>query len=214
MAFLLGPVELMPVSAPKTTFIYCLTEPGSRIPRYFGKADNPKRRLREHLSDTQTYRHFRSARWIRRLQRDGKQPDMHLLCEVLLSDYERFERAFIFLGRKFGFDLTNLRPGGSGGVSGRLHTPEEIEKMKAALKGSKMSEAAKNKLRVPKSEETRLKFRTKKSTNTSGFVGVSKTARRRKWQASLCVKKKDYYLGTFRKIEDAVFVRALTIATQ
>lgn len=138
MAFLLGPVEPMPVSAPKTTFIYCLTDPGSRIPRYFGKADDPQDRYRRHLIDRKKLRHLYCARWVKGLKKAGKRPDLHVLCEVPQDDFSRFEKAFIILGKQCGFPLTNLSDGGEG-VSGRTNSPETRAKISAAKKGFKLS---------------------------------------------------------------------------
>lgn len=80
----------------------------------------------------------------------GQLPDMHILCEVPKNDWERFERAFIALGRQYGFNLTNVLDGGQGpsqetcakvsaaGI-GRKHPPEVKAKIKAALSGKPKS---------------------------------------------------------------------------
>lgn len=55
-----------------------------------------------------------TARWIRKLLKAGQRPDIHVLCEVPKSDWARVERAFIEVGRQYGFDLTNTSDGGEG----------------------------------------------------------------------------------------------------
>lgn len=108
-----------------TTFIYCLTEPDTRIIRYFGKADDPKGRLIDHIRDANVVNgkkyNYHVYNWIRKVLLAGKRPDLHILCEVSGNDWKRFEIAFIALGKYFGFDLTNFSPGGGGVGSGKDH---------------------------------------------------------------------------------------------
>ena len=46
-------------------------------------------------------------------------------------------------------------------------------------------------------------------TNTSGYTGVYFDKRSQKWNAHINFKKKRYYLGSYRDIEDAVKERRL-----
>lgn len=104
-----------------TTFLYCLTDPGSRIPRYFGKTDDPKRRRRGHILEANKGENVHVYCWIRKLLKAGQRPDLHVLCEVPKEDFARFERAFIAIGRQHGLPLTNITDGGEGvaGLKGR-----------------------------------------------------------------------------------------------
>lgn len=52
----------------------------------------------------------------------------------------------------------------------------------------------------------------KKKNNTSGFVGVRWSKASKKWIAEHSLNKKIVYIGRFKKLEDAVFVRALIIS--
>src|SRR6202000_1501489 len=45
--------------------------------------------------------------------------------------------------------------------------------------------------------------------NTSGFAGVSKTSRGFGWAATICINKRQYFLGYFRDKRDAGRMRAL-----
>lgn len=47
-------------------------------------------------------------------------------------------------------------------------------------------------------------------TNTSGYTGVYFDKRSERWNAYINFKKKRYYLGSYRDIEDAVKERRLT----
>lgn len=99
-----------------TTFIYCLTESDTRTIRYFGKANSPKGRLAEHIREAKrNIKKYPAYRWIRKRLKVGKRPDVHVLCEVPKNDWERFERAFIALGKKCGFALLNVTDGGEAG---------------------------------------------------------------------------------------------------
>lgn len=100
-----------------TTFIYCLCEPGTKEIRYFGKADNPRHRYRRHLCIAKSnLNNYHTNSWISELQKSGKSPEMHVLCEVPLKEFARLERAFIALGRKYGMALTNVSAGGGPGA--------------------------------------------------------------------------------------------------
>lgn len=132
----------------QTTFIYCLCEPGTKVIRYFGKSDKPVKRFSGHLSRARKGATGHRANLIRKLMKGGRLPDMHILCEVPSDDWERFERAFITLGRQYGFNLTNVMDGGQGPSPetciklsvagfGRKHTEEEKLKISASNKGKK-----------------------------------------------------------------------------
>lgn len=136
----------------ETTFIYCLTEPGTRAIRYFGKAGNPKKRLIDHIRDaTGRKKKYHVSCWIRGLLKLNKRPDVHVLCEVDFPNWENLERAFIALGREHGMDLTNITEGGDGAaifgernpffgkgpMLGKKHSLETRKKMSDARAGEK-----------------------------------------------------------------------------
>lgn len=159
-----------------TTFIYCLLEPNSKTIRYFGKANSPRDRHTDHIREARTGKRTHIGCWIRKLLKAGKRPDLHVLCEVLKEDFERFEKAFIALGRQYGFDLTNLSEGGENPpvMCGPAHPnfgkklpAAQIEKMRAAQIGKRATPETREKLRLANlgrkhSEETLAKFRDHK----------------------------------------------------
>lgn len=131
-----------------TTFIYCLCEPGTKTIRYFGKANRPKDRCTDHMREARQGRNVHVSCWIRKLLKAGQRPELHVLCEVLQGDFERFERAFITLGRECGLDLTNVTKGGEnppimrGAANpnfGKKHSAGRLEKMRVAALGKKNS---------------------------------------------------------------------------
>lgn len=141
----------------ETTFIYALTEPGTRTIRYLGKAVKPKRRCVRHIHDAKKGEAWHVSRWIRKLLRVGQRPDVHILCEVPHNDWERFERAFIALGRQAGLDLTNGTDGGDGHLGlcggkhpmfGKKHSREACAKMSASHKGRTPSQEHRKNLSV------------------------------------------------------------------
>lgn len=183
----------------QTTFIYALTEPGTKTIRYFGKADNPQGRHIRHLRDAKNNLwDYYSSRWIRKLQEAGRRPDVHIMCEVPKNDWERFERAFIALGRQHGFRLTNATEGGEAGPStlGRKKPDGHGKKVSAALLGRKKSESHRQNLSISRTG-------SKDKDATSKFIGVSffhpKTKTCNKpWRAMAYVNKVRKQIGNFR----------------
>lgn len=94
---------------------------------------------------------------------------------------------------------------------GRKHTPEAIEKQRATKLGNKNYWFGK-KRSVEDCAAQVIRMRgLKKKNNTSGFVGVGKHSPSGLWRAYITVNKKMHFLGYFKKLEDAVFVRALAV---
>lgn len=227
----------------KTTFLYCLCEPGTRTVRYVGKSDKPKRRLGNHLVAARKGQETYACRWMRQLLAAGTKPDLFFLGEIPLSGWESAEKNLIAAARALGMSITNTTEGGDGVVN---PSPEARERQRQKMlgrippnKGKPMSaeqrkmvgdfhrgkprpktaEWLKNNGRarrgLKRSEQARANssaahFGRKTSRNTSGFVGVSKR-RRRKWHASFELRGKFFHVGSFSKIEDAVFARALAV---
>lgn len=226
-----------------TTFIYCLCEPGTKIIRYFGKADNPIDRRAKHIREAREGEKGHKANWIRKLVKAGHRPDVFTLCAVPTDAWKTLECAFIAVGRKHGLLLTNLTDGGDG-AKGYKHTPEALENFRnrrhseetlAKMRGRKHTQASRVKMRVKRSVETRKKLskalrgrkvsegtraklraiflHKKSSRNTSGFAGVRFVKTRSAWHATFRTpEKRQNYVGEFKNIEDAVFARNLAIA--
>lgn len=78
--------------------------------------------------------------------------------------------------------------------------------------GCMLKDYAKNELRenlhyIDKTCIEMIKPKKLRSDNTSGHTGV--VAMRNKWHAQICFKGKNYHLGTYEKIEDAIHEREL-----
>lgn len=141
----------------KTTFIYALCEPGTRTVRYIGKADDPKKRLREHRRSVSARKKNPLGDWLGSLLALGIKPEMVVLREVLIEQWELAEERFIRLARGCGMALVNSNDGGGGPTT---HTPETCEIIR------------KTHLGVPKTPEHRSKIR-------DALQGVPKTPEHR-----------------------------------
>lgn len=99
-----------------TVYIYGLECPVERVIRYVGKSTNPRCRLRAHVSSALrgAYDHH-TARWIRRLLRDGLRPALVILREVQAGErWQDVEREIIASADSYGWRLTNSTVGGEG----------------------------------------------------------------------------------------------------
>lgn len=114
-------------------YIYALHCPIAKTVRYIGKTNNPESRLMNHISAAKRERkdHY-TARWIRKLVREGFKPTMEILETLPDSEpWEEYERFYIEHGEYFGWRLTNTNPGGEGGGYIR---PEEKEEWKLKVR--------------------------------------------------------------------------------
>lgn len=94
-----------------TTFIYALTCPDSGIVRYIGKSNNPSKRLYSHMTDgRKNHRHC----WLMGLKNKNKLPIVEIIDEVLISEWQFWERHYISLFKSWGFNLLNRTDGGEG----------------------------------------------------------------------------------------------------
>lgn len=181
-----------------TTFIYALKEPDTGEIRYIGKANNPKNRLRDHLTDTgRCHRVF----WIQSLVNKGSRPLLEILDEVPIEYWQQWEVAYIEFFREEGNDLVNGTDGGEGlnnpsketrerigaASRGRKLSPETIAKIVAQTTGQKRSpevcsrigDAHRGKI---VSEETRAK-------QSAAHLGVKLPVERRERQSKRMVGK-------------------------
>lgn len=224
----------------KTAFIYGLRCPLTGQIRYIGKAANPKKRLSVHLASkerchrTNWIQSLTKQHVIPVLEIIAEVPETDWqfwersyirlyrgLGFDLVNSTDGGEGSLMF-GEKnpmFG------RLGEAHPMFGKKHSSETCAKMSAAHKGrklspetcAKMSEArrgeknhnfgkrGKKHSSASREKISRAQLGRKHNNNTSGFVGISRC--RDKWQPKIQGKS----LGCFLKIEDAVFVRALTL---
>jgi group I intron endonuclease len=120
----------------KKVFIYGLIDPNTNELRYVGKSVNPKMRLRKHISERSKHDSYKD-RWVRKLYRDGKKPELLIIDEVLKSNWQFWEIHYISYFKGIGCRLTNGTIGGDQPPStkGRKHTEESKKKMSDFKKG-------------------------------------------------------------------------------
>ena len=94
----------------RTTWIYALAD-ATGI-RYVGKSDNPRRRLVEHLRDSDDNHR---TRWLRKLRRESEEPQLQRLAEVPVAEWAFWETFFIWFFASTGASLVNSTTGGKGG---------------------------------------------------------------------------------------------------
>jgi hypothetical protein len=145
-----------------TTAIYALIDPRTGLIRYVGKANDPKRRLADHLRDT---RDCHRVRWIQALVRDNLQPELTILEIVADAHWQTAEQRWIETLRAQGIPLTNATDGGD---CGPVDTETRAKISKSLLgnrrrRGRTMPAAIcqqiSNTLKgVPKSDETRRRM--------------------------------------------------------
>ncbi len=113
-------------------FIYELTDPETNKPRYVGKTNKPKRRLRDHIRCCNKIGAWTPKnKWIRSLKDKGLVPNMNIINETETNNINELEIAHIKDYREIYEDLTNVANGGDGfDWTGRKHEEESIKRMK------------------------------------------------------------------------------------
>lgn len=173
----------------KTTFIYALCEPGTRIVRYIGKSDNPESRLRYgHLSESvRLTTHL--GRWLQRVVWSGCEPALVILAEVPKRAWKSEERKHIAAYRRLGADLVNSTDGGEGVTQtpeirrkigdsnrGKPRSPEQREQIRRALTGRKLPKSHKKAISngmtgIRRSLESRQNYRRAKLGDKNPMTG-------------------------------------------
>ena len=118
----------------QTTFIYTLSCPTTNEIRYVGKSNDVKNRVKQHIyrvKKLNEYIHDKDI-WINELTCKGLKPKIEILDEVLLSEWDYWERFWILIIMSWGFNLTNIRKGGNGYG---FHQKETIEKIRKSQSG-------------------------------------------------------------------------------
>lgn len=135
-----------------TTFIYALCEPDTRKVRYIGKANNPKDRLKEHVSESVKL-NSHLGHWLARLRGSGVKPILAVLREVPEAIWQEEEIGYIRQARELGMNLVNVADGGEGrfgfspsletrqknrlAQTGKKRTPEACDNIRRAKLGDK-----------------------------------------------------------------------------
>lgn len=109
-------------------FIYELLCPKTGDVRYIGKAVDPSRRLRQHLSASSLMKSY-TNRWIAGLIREGHRPMLRVVLAIGADEnWQEVEKQCIALGFALGLPLTNTSAGGEGA----LITDPEVEARRVA----------------------------------------------------------------------------------
>jgi len=125
----------------KTTFIYTLADPDTNEIRYIGKANNPKRRIFDHIKESNGISKSHRISWIKSLLKQNKKPIIEILDEVPVDNWEFWEMYWISQFKAWGFNLTNMTPGGYNNSYRKSN--ETKQKISQSQIGKKLSEAHK-----------------------------------------------------------------------
>lgn len=125
---------------PASTFIYCLRDPITNLPRYIGKANDPFKRMKGHLRDAK-YRRSHREKWIAALLDKGLRPMLEVLDEVPNELWETYERDYVAGFRMLGFPLVNGTDGGDGISNPSLAVRQKISVTKTGSRASAETKA-------------------------------------------------------------------------
>jgi hypothetical protein len=90
----------------ETTFIYILEDPRNSIPRYLGKSNNPINRLKAHIGEALNGKKFdHKNNWIRSLLKINLKPEIFILDEVPINEWQFWEKHYGHLFLSWGFDM-------------------------------------------------------------------------------------------------------------
>ncbi len=142
--------------------IYVLKDPDSKEIRYVGKTIDPKRRLSQHIKDSQR-RTAHVQCWILSLLSQGKNPVIEVIDEVPDDLWESAEMGYIHLYRSRGTRLTNIGIGGDGGT----FTAEVRKKFSVLRLGRKFSDVTKKRMSLSKVGKPNYNWLGKKHSEAS-----------------------------------------------
>jgi len=113
-------------------YIYTLTDPISNIVRYVGKSNNPKDRLRRHLSESNLVESWTNKnKWLLHLKNNNRLPILDIIDEGHDDNIDSLEIKWISYYRNLGLDLSNMTDGGDGyDWTGKKHSEETKKKLK------------------------------------------------------------------------------------
>ena len=93
-------------------FIYTLVDPTTNEIRYVGKANDPERRLSNHVYQHGDTSNPHKHNWIKKLVRQGLKPIMHVIEICADSEWKQREKYWIAKYRKSNTKLLNISIGG------------------------------------------------------------------------------------------------------
>ena len=113
-------------------YIYTLTDPISNIVRYVGKSNNPKDRLRRHLSESNLVESWTNKnKWLLHLKNNNQLPILNIIDEGNDDNIDNLEIKWISYYRSLDIDLSNMTDGGDGyDWTGKKHSEETKQRLK------------------------------------------------------------------------------------
>jgi hypothetical protein len=146
----------------ETTFIYSLSDPITGEIRYIGKANNPKKRILDHVRENKTSNRSHKISWIKSLIVKDLLPIVEIVDEVPKLYWEFWEQYWISQFKSWGFNLTNISPGGYNNNYKR--TTETKQKMRISKLGTTLPKEQRKKI----SESVKLKAKENPLYNRGG----------------------------------------------
>jgi predicted GIY-YIG superfamily endonuclease len=95
------------------TFIYALFCPLSGKMKYIGKANQPHKRVKEHMYDIRGMT-SEKIEWVGQLRKHNKKPILEILDEVEIKKWEFWEGFYIDYFKSLGIQLINTNRKGNG----------------------------------------------------------------------------------------------------
>ena len=95
------------------TNIYVLKCPITGNVMYVGKANDVKKRYKDHLNPCRD-RNTHKRNWIAFLRNEGLKPSIEVIKKVPINEWRKWERFFIEYYKNKGYDLVNCMDGGDG----------------------------------------------------------------------------------------------------
>lgn len=120
------------------TYIYTLKDPITNEIRYVGKANDPNKRILDHIKECKSSNISHKISWIKSLLNINLKPIVEILDEVPSNEWEKWEQYWISQIRSWGFNLTNISKGGYDNSYKR--SIESKKKMRKSKLGTKFSQ--------------------------------------------------------------------------
>lgn len=114
------------------TYIYALIDPRDEKIKYVGKSNNPKKRLPGHYH---AYKPTIKYYWLHKLRRLGLKPELIILDEIDINDWQFWETYWYWQVKSWGYELKNSDLPGKGGF---FLSVEQRKNINRPTKGKKL----------------------------------------------------------------------------
>jgi hypothetical protein len=126
------------------TYIYTLKDPITNEIRYIGKANDPNKRILDHIKECKSSNKSHKISWVKSLLEKNLKPIVEILDEVSSEEWERCEQYWISQFKSWGFNLTNISKGGYDNSYKRNDVTKN--KMRKSKLGTKLSKSQRDKI--------------------------------------------------------------------